>query len=422
MTATEKISKILRVDKDVIKDFERKAEALTNKKNVIDKIIEENEALIKKRLQLKDFSGLYAEDIYHALVEKIKEDDLQLFKALGKPSFGLQEDVETVLSKVKEILASEFGDKPKGFFIKRDKAIEFLKKEPPGKVINYLRYHSVEELVSQEDVYEIYAAIRLFEDRDWMNQVFLKQYVSLTPEDFEEREIVFKTLNQKWVGIAQTFLAKKYQNISHLKELGVIFVVPTELGRPGETTRMFSLALHYFNEVKFYSDLFREFARESGTFAEKIANVVRVIAFDEKLPKTDKLRFLVHPRYLARYDENDWRLFEPHVSPEVLFWIRAEEAMQVLNKVFKDVHVDFSFWQNLDFVGDYFKTAIGIDVLVSFNFVDTMMAFLVKERELTKYLYHHQEAMWNKIFREYFGVEKMETLMKENLIRGYFEL
>ncbi len=43
-------------------------------------------------------------------------------------------------------------------------------------------------------------------------------------------------------------------------------------------------------------------------------------------------------------------------------------------------------------------------------------------KEIIKYLYHHQESLWNKIFTEYFGEEKMEELIKENIIKGWFEI
>jgi hypothetical protein len=47
---------------------------------------------------------------------------------------------------------------------------------------------------------------------------------------------------------------------------------------------------------------------------------------------------------------------------------------------------------------------------------------LVKEKEMVKYLYHQQEALWNKIFAEYFGEEKMEEIIKSNLLKGYVEI
>lgn len=420
-SSIDKIARVIRVDRDVIKDLERKAEALTNKKNLIDKIVEENQSLMQSRLQLKELSKeLRAEEIYQGLVDKIQIDDLQLFKALGKPSFMLQEDVDSLLTKVQGLIPP---GSQKGFFLKKEKATELLRKHPPQKVIKYLGYKDEKELIDREDVLEIFAAIRLFEEKEWFNNTFVKEYASLTPNDFEERDIVFKSLSQKWVGIAQSFLKKKYQTISHLKELGMIFVIPTELGMPGETTRTFSLALHYFYEVKFYSELFRKFVEHMETFGSNLISVITVSCVDQRLPETQRLRFMILPSYLAKYDENDWRLFEPHVSPEVVFWMKAEESLRGINNLLQDknVHVDFSFWKNLDWVGDYFPTASGIEILVSFNFVDTTMS-LLKAKELIKYLYHHQESLWNKIFMEYFSSESLEQLIKENMVQGYFEL
>lgn len=155
MSSIQKIAKILRTDKDTIEDLAKKAEVLTGKDDVFERITEENEVLIKNRLQLKELGeSISAEEIQKALLEKIKEDDLQFFKALGKPSFMLKEDVDMVLDRVRE-LVPPFS----GFFLKKEKAVEFLKKEPPQKVINYLSYKNVDELISQEDVFEIYAAM-----------------------------------------------------------------------------------------------------------------------------------------------------------------------------------------------------------------------------------------------------------------------
>jgi hypothetical protein len=44
---------------------------------------------------------------------------------------------------------------------------------------------------------------------------------------------------------------------------------------------------------------------------------------------------------------------------------------------------------------------------------------LVKENEMIKYLYHHQESLWNKIFIEYLSGECLERLMYRNFDKGY---
>lgn len=417
MTSYEKIAKIFRTDKDTVRLLEEKLSASTGKKNVIEKIIEENETQIRSRL---DFLGLgrqiNAKEIYDALISKIEADDNKLFKVLDSPLVTAPNDWQRVL-KIAQLIANN----PKGFFLKKEKAIEFLKNQPPLKIIEALGYKSVNEMIQRENIFEIFSALRFVEGSEWLNKVFFKQYKNLKADDFEEREIEVLALPERWVEIAQNFIKYKHHNISHLKELGVIYVIPLSLEISGETLRNFSLILHYFNEIPFYSDIIKKFASDEKSFADNLISLLRGDVLDERLPITKKSQWLVIQRYLGKDDEHDWRLFEPHINPEALHWEKAERMLVKAGESLDHFSADMSFWRDLNWVGDYFKTETGIDVLVSFNLVDTAMS-LVKEKELVKYLYHHQEALWNKIFIEYFGEEKMEETMKENIIRGYFEV
>ncbi len=421
MFSYEKIAKILRVDKDTIRLLEERFGKITGKKNVIDKIVGENETEIRKRL---DFLGLgrkiTAKNIFDALISKIEADDNQLFKALGSPSVIVSKDWQRVLE-----IAKDIANKPKGLFLKTEKAAKFLKNQPPLEIIKILNYGDVDEMLQKEDIFEIFSALRFVEGNEWLNKIFFKQYENLKPEDFEIREIKVLSLPERWTQIAQNFIKHKYHNISHLKELGLIYTLPLSLEISGETMRNFGLVLHYFNEIKFYSGLFEKFAADNNNFARNIIYLLRGDTIDEHLPQPvdepDKSQWLIIQRYLAKDDENDWRLFMPHLNPEAMHWERAEEMLVKTGESLNHFSTDLVFWENLNWVGDYFDTETGIDVLVSFNLVDTAMS-LVKEKELIKYLYHHQEALWNKIFSEYFGEEKMEESMKENIIKGWFEV
>jgi len=419
MKPYEKIAKILRTDKDNIRLLEEKLSALTGKKDVMSKIVEENEAIIRNRL---DFLGLgrqlTAKEIFDALISKIEADDAQLFKVLGSPSVLLSKDWQRVLE-----IAQDISDKQKGFFLKQEKAVEFLKNQPPEKILQVLNYKNVDELLEKENIFEIFSALRFVEGNEWLNKIFFKQYENLKPDDFEEREIKVLALPERWAPIAQNFIKHKYHNISHLKELGLIYTIPLSLEISGETMRNLGLIFHYFNEVKFYSDLFKGFSNDANIFAKNLISLLRGDIIDERPPvsPTEKTQWLIIQRYLAKDDENDWRLFQPHVSPEALHWERAERMLVKAGKVLNNFSADLAFWENLNWAGDYFNTETGIDVLVSFNLIDTAMS-LVKQKEFIKYLYHHQEALWNKIFSEYFGEEKMEELMKENIVEGWFEI
>ena len=74
----------------------------------------------------------------------------------------------------------------------------------------------------------------------------------------------------------------------------------------------------------------------------------------------------------------------------------------------------------MDFVGDFFQNFSGQEQLVSFDLIDMIMSVVKKGQ--VKYLYHQQEALWNKIFSEYMGRERMNRLIEENLISGFIKL
>ncbi len=416
MKAQEKIAKILRTDKDFILKIETRLSVLTGKEKVLENIVEENESQIRDRLlNLGVSRKAGAKEIYDALISKIEADDHWVFETLNRPNCNKIDDCKMILDYAEKITAL-----PKGFFIKQEKAKELLFRRPPLKILDYLGYQKIEDLLNNEDVYEIYSAIRLVEDGKWLNDVFLAEYRNLTPDDFEQREIKTLVLGQKWKKAADLFVKKKWHNISHLKELGVVFFIPLVLNISGEILRNLSLIIHYFHEVSFYSDLFKKSAESTTGFSSNIVSLLRGEVFDKRLSENEKVLWLVIQRYLAKDDENDWRLFSPHINSEALHWFKAEKDLVKFGQAHNSFGEEMSFWENLDWVGDYFKDEAGNDDLVSFNLIDTAMS-LVQEKELIKYLYHHQEALWNKIFIEYFGIEKLETSLKEYLVKGYFE-
>lgn len=417
----DKISRILRADKKVIENLEQDLEKITGKVGVLKMIVEEDEKILNDRLGVLGLSrSSPALDVYDALISKIESDDLALLKYIGLERKDTSAAAQKTVDFVKLVHTPY-----KGFFLKKEKAKQFLMAEPPKKIMEALGYKQVEEMLEKEDLFEIYSALRFLEGGGWLNNVFFKQYENLRSDDFEERTVELRALHPKWAAAAEKFVAKKYHNVSHLKELGVIFVIPVFLGISGETLRVVSLLLHYLNEVKFYSDLFREFSKDSKNFSGSLISLLRGDVIEHRLPEQPaeiaRPRFLLIQRYLAKDDENDWRLIEPHINPEAIHWQKAEDEIANINKKVPEFVNGLEFWKDLGSVGDFFKSEIGTDLLVSFNLVDTVMA-LVKRKELIKYLYHQQEAMWNKIFINYFGMKKLEEMSQEYILKGWFEV
>jgi hypothetical protein len=413
MLASEKIGRILRTPSDIIRRADSSLSAVSGKTGVLDKIVEDNEEMIRTRLDALGIGrNVYAVEIYDSLISRIESDDHKLFDALGDPSLKSAVDWQKILDVAKQAAGS-----PKGFFLKEDKARELILNQPPENVMKVLGYASAPEMVAKENIFEVFAALRFVEGNDWLNSVFFKQYESLTPGDFEERSVEAIALSDRWLKSSEGFIKKKYHNISHLKEMGLVFSLPLKLLVSGELLRNFSLILHYFNEINFYSAIFSGYVADDDFAAKMIVLLKGETSGVYSSFSGDN--WLILPRYLAKDDENDTRLFTPHVSPEAFHWEKAERMLAVMGA--NVWNIDFSFWSNLNWVGDVFWDNSRGEKLVSFNLVDTAMS-LVKEKEMIKYLYHHQEAFWNKIIIEHLGESYVEEAAGNNLIHGWFDI
>jgi len=412
-----KLAKILKTDRDYLLKIENHLSALTGKEKILEKVAEENDSAIFSRFSILGIQkDAKAVDVYDAIISKIEADNHFIFEALGRPSLQNIDDYKKTLEVIRKIIGY-----PRGLFLKKEKAAEFLENEPPQKIMDFLGYKNVKDMLAKEDLFQIYSALRFIEGNDWLNNVFFKQYEALKPEDFEERNIEIGVLPLKWNQISSEFVKKKWHNISHLKEMGFIFIIPVSLGISGELLRMISLVFHYLNEIPFYSNMFQKIKEIPETFSSNFISLLRGDVLDRKIQEGEKTLWYVIQRYLAKDDENEWRLFVPHINPEAMHWVRAHKNIADLGKLFGNGNGELAFWENTDFVGDYFKDEVGEDVLVSFNLVDAAMS-LVERKARIKYVYHQREALWNKIFSSYFSFSEMENFCKDYLLQGYFEV
>ncbi len=406
-------------------------EKLTGKSGVMGKIVKENETLVGqtlKELNLPE-SNQSAKDVHDALIGYIKNIDERLYNFLDKP------DLSKMSGKCEKLCETALAlAKPgPGFFIKKEKAVQMLEKFPPQSMLDFFSYKTTAELVDKKGLSSVFSALRFTQNTEWMHKFFDEAYNDLTADDFEEREVELKVLEPEWLDAAGKFLEKKYHNLSHLKELGVIFIIPIQINTPGETLRMFTLLLHYLNEVPFYSGLFKKFSKEQD-FAGKVKSLLRGDVPLAQLPTTNyqlqttKIRIV--QRYLAKDDPDDFRLVEPHINPEAEHWYKAEGDLAGISDMPSFAKASderaFTSWQKLDFVGDFFPSFAEAtdgkpdESLVSFDLIDLTMS-LAKKGEI-KYLYHQQEALWNKIFIEYLGRDKMNELVETNIIEGFIKL
>ena len=168
------------------------------------------------------------------------------------------------------------------------------------------------------------------------------------------------------------------------------------------------------------SKLFKKYSGEEN-FTQKALSALRGDVGGLPLPDERVVTWRIIQRYLAKDDPNDARLFEPHVNPEVIFWNKAKKNIAKLGDRFPEL--ELGFWDGLDFESDYFKKkANNEETLISFGLIDNVICLTRKSNVESKYIYHHHEALWNRIFEGYLGEKEMEELAIENFDKGYITL
>ena len=415
MEPIQKIAQLLRAPETVISNLFNEMEKLTGKTGVAEKTYKENEEIVARKLgELGiDREKADAQYIEAEILKKAYEADEAFFDFLGKPDFAKQ----ACCSVMMDVLKNTAGVK-KGFFIKEEKLRSFLFLNPPKNILSALGYSNVDEMLKKEDLYEIFAALRFVENERWLNEFFFRPYNDLTADNFEEKEVQIRVLSEKWGEIGAKFVGKKLHNISHLKEVGLVFIIPVKKeSQAGQTLETFSLLLHYLHEIDFYCRLFRKYAKQPN-FGANLVKLVSGEVSVSSLP-TESVTWRIIQRYLGKNDPQDPRLFEAHVNPETVHWLKAEKELDDLAA--KNPQLKLDFWRGIDdFVGDVFPAGRRGEELVSFDLLDNLIS--LTHGGIGKYLYHQQEALWNKIFIEFMGEEKLEQLLLENIDKGFIEL
>lgn len=339
------------------------------------------------------------QEIYRALLNLTSQHDERLANAIGARD---TKDANALTALMKA--AVEKSDvNMQAWVLKQPVAKEMLRKMPPRKVMQHLGYRSVESMLKHEKLGEIYGALRFAETPEWLEK-FNQQYVKLKPSDFESKKITFVVMSpERWADAAEGFIKKKRHNITHLKELGVILILPFKTEAPrGLTITALPLLFHYINEIRLYSAFFK-LQQVKPNFGEIIAETLLADPATAGSLAGQNVHWRVIQRYFGKLEnENHPEIFEPHVQPEDLHWRKAEES------IYK-IAPELKFWQDMDYVG-----VMRDGRPVSFNLMDTAVSYSNDTPYKTRAIYHLRESLWNEIFMRYMGHKNLENqILKE---------
>jgi hypothetical protein len=349
-------------------------------------------------LDVKDTTG---KELYFALLGQIEKHNNHLVKQIGGKD---PDDIVTLMPLMKK--AWEDVKLPKNaWVIKYSVAKQMLKQMPPKQIMKHLGYRSIDSMLKRENLAEIYGALRFAETADWLNK-FNELYKSLKPSDFETRKIEIVEMSlDRWGNLAAPFIHKKKHNITHLKELGVILMLPIASGTHLRGITIFTLPLlfHYLNEIRLYSAFFK-LQQVKPDFGAIVVDTLIADPSNAAIMAGQNIHWRVIQRYYGRL-ENEFHpeFFEPHVQPEDLHWRKAETLLYQIDPELK-------FWEDLDYVG-----VMHAGRPLTLNLMDMAASYVNQLPYAQRAVYHFRDSLWTEIFIRYMGQKTLEQQVLQQL-------
>lgn len=341
------------------------------------------------------------EELYYALLDVASLHDEFLVKHMGGDNRG---NVSDLLPRIHSFVDSI--DMPKNVWaVKHSSIKKMLKSMPPKKVMKQLGYRSIDSMLKREKTDELMVGVRILESTTWQ-QKFISKYSKLTPQDFENRDFKFLMLDgEKWGTQVSSFVKENHQNLTNLKEMGVVAILPLPITYlEGITLTLCVRLLHYFNQVRAYSNYFK-LHQVKPDFGYVLAETIQNDPSRHATMAGQHIHWKTVNQFLGQESSREHSaLFEPHINPDDLFWRKAEE---ILYRVEPALH----FWHDMDYVGVYID-----DKPLSFNLLD-VSANLVNKIEYPNHLNSHlKNALNNELNIRYFGSRTLRNDVIRQLV------
>lgn len=377
-------------------------EAITHRQGVDAKLVGDIHHLATKAIKSLglDEADTTGPELYHALMAQVKRHDEHLATSIGgRPAMKVSELLPLMKSAAQKVAMPRDA-----WVLKKSVAKDMLRQMPPKNVMRLLGHRSLDSMLKRENLAEIYGALRFAETPEWLN-AFNETYKKITPSDFETRNIETVIMpRERWGDIAEKFIAKKRHNITHLKELGVILMLPVKTDSlPGITIWAMSLLFHYTNEIRLYSSFFK-LQQVKKDFGNILVDTLIADPDLGPLMAGQHIHWRVIQRYFGKLEsERHPEIFEPHVQPEDLHWRRAEDILYRIDP-------ELAFWKDLDYVA-----LLQDGRPTSFNMMDVAASYCNETPYENRTIYHFRESLWNEIFMRYLGKKTLHDQVLRQL-------
>ncbi|MGH7236988.1 MAG: hypothetical protein ACREGF_00445 [Candidatus Saccharimonadales bacterium] len=263
------------------------------------------------------------QELYLSLQQRLLADDQRFRQSLRlEPQASSSEILGAVQKFTRQL------DVPKTCFaIKVSVFKRLLKSHPPRKAMASLGYRSLDSCLKHEAPALFYAAALVHEPLAW-RRGFRAQYAGLTSSDFEVRPIgLFYPRSKRWDDLAQEFAAKHRHMAITLKEFGAVVFLPVRADVPALALTIMLLLLESINEIRCAS-AYLKFQQVKPDFGKMVAlasadqPIMAAELVDRPLPWRILQHFFAADKAIYHAE-----LFEPHVQPEDLALVQAEQAL-----------------------------------------------------------------------------------------------
>jgi len=333
-------------------------------------------------------------ELYHALQQRIQEDDARLSRALQ--AAAQSDDLVTAVAQALRTVPI-----PRGCFaLKSTAAKTLLRRLPPKRAMKQLGYRSFDSMLKHEPVAALYAAAWLVESDGWRKSMH-EQYKKLRASDFEATMItILNPSSTRWQQLAQSVVTAKKHNVIGFKELGAIILLPLPAEQPPvATTATLVLALHSMNEIRAAST-FLKLCQVKPNFGE----VLQTVVTDEPSLSTELLDssvpWQIVQRYYARFkDAFRGEVFEPHIQAEDLSWHNIERILAHLEP-------SLEFWRGTQALG-----LLHEHQPVSLNIADVALAACNRLPYASRIVHYARHSLWHELLLGYLQHDAVEQSM-----------
>jgi len=338
-------------------------------------------------------------ELYGALQQRLKADELLVRQALALPEGVSPEDIIVAIQK----FFARPANRATSFVLKTSVAKKLLKKKIPKNAMKQLGYRSADSMLKHETPANLYAAALIAEPSSW-HKAFREQYSKLTPSDFEDAPItITHPSTARWHKLAQNYVSASKHNILSFHELGAIVLLPIEQDVDGLAITTLLLLSEEMNGIRAHSS-YAKLQQVKPDFGKRLQQSSISEPYTSARLADQPVPWRMIQRYYARFtDSYHPEVFEPHVQPEDLQWTSGEELLTKLDP-------RLAFWQGSETLG-----LLHAGEIVSCNVLDVALGYCNHLPFADRIVHFVRDTVWHELMMHYLNQANLETAVHQQL-------